>query len=144
MFAVLLALLGAGCGGETEGPMRVPVSGNVTVDGQSLESGVIRFIPDGPAGGPAASAVITAGKYQLTEADGPVFGSQRVEIEATNYLSFEIDDEQGFAAAATSGELKDAENPIPPQYNQQSTLEVRVTDGEGHQFDFSLDVAAVE
>lgn len=144
LFAILLSLLAAGCGGDVEGPLRVPVSGTVNVDGQPLESGVIRFIPDGAAGGPAASAVITGGKYELTGTDGPVFGHHRVEIEATNHLDFAIDDEHAYAAAVTAGQTPMASNPIPLIYNQRTTLEADVTDGDGHSFDYDLKVAGLE
>ena len=144
LFAILLSLLAAGCGGEVEGPLRAPVSGTVNVDGRPLESGVIRFIPDGAAGGPAAAAVISGGKYELTGADGPVFGHHRVEIEATNHLDFAIDDERAYAAAVTAGRTPMASNPIPLIYNQRSTLEADVTDGDGHQFDYDLKVAGLD
>src|SRR5207245_6919047 len=48
---LLLAALGpaitAGCGG---GPRRVPVSGNVTVDGVAVNGGVLHFYPDADKG----------------------------------------------------------------------------------------------
>jgi hypothetical protein len=141
VLAALLTVLAAGCGAAEEPLSRVPVTGDVTLNGQPLKSGVILFVPDQATAGPAAMAVITDGKYELSETEGPIFGHHRVEIEATSFLDFELDDEQAYAAYATAGGAPIANNPIPANYNRQSTLSAEVTSEDGHEFDYDLQVA---
>lgn len=141
VLAALLCLLGAGCADE-EGPERVAVHGTVRLGGEPLASGQIRFIPTDDNAGPAAAATITDGHYEFDDVTGPVVGTHRVEIEATNYLGFEIDDEQAFASFAESGENRNPErtrNPVPPVYNDQSTLTRTVEAGDETVLDFELD-----
>lgn len=67
----------AGCGG-TPGADREAVSGTVTREGIPIDTGTITFRPTG--GGTAASTSITDGKYQFDKLNGPVTGTQKVEI----------------------------------------------------------------
>ncbi len=138
VWAAVLALpLLAGCGGS-EGPPRKAVSGTVSLDGQPLPSGMIRFIPSGDNRGPAAAAVIENGAYELPESEGPVLGAQRVEIEATNYHGFAIDDEAAYAAQVEQRGARPPKNPIPETYNRSSTLSITVTEDGPQEFNFPL------
>ena len=66
-----VALFVAGCAAES-GPERFQVSGDVTLGGQPIAYGDILFTPDGAKGnsGPQGIAIIRAGKYDTTGADG--------------------------------------------------------------------------
>src|SRR5215213_5994888 len=92
---VLLALMGCSSG---DGFARVPVKGQVKIDGQPLVEGVIRFIPDKALAAQTVQAVVKNGEYQLDRTTGPVAGKHRVEIEATGYLPFVPDDDLAHAA----------------------------------------------
>ncbi len=133
---ITLPLL-VGCGGY-DGPQRAAVRGHVTLDGQPLPAGIIRFIPTGGTQGPAATAVISAGDYELPEAEGPIVGSHRVEIEATDYYGFAIDDEAAYLVNIEARKRGMPRNPIPEIYNRHSTLTAEVTNESSQQFDFSL------
>ena len=136
--AMLLALLNVGCGGA-DGPVRIPVSGTVTVDELPLASGMIRFVPKDDKSGPGASTQIIDGVFRFSADDGPVIASHRVEIEAIGYQNFEIDDETGFAAEMTkTGKSPLATNPIPAIYNSKSTLTETVTDAADQSFQFAI------
>ena len=136
--SVLIFLPITGCS-NSEGPLRVPVSGQVMLDGQPLSSGVIRFIPQEGTEGPGAAAQIINGKFQFSDDDGPIAASHRVEIEATEFQGFAIDDEAAFAVyVQNTGRSPLASNPIPPIYNRASTLKAIVTDAEDQEFEFSL------
>jgi hypothetical protein len=138
--AVLLCLMAAGCA-DDEGPERVAVQGEVRLGGQPLESGQIRFIPNGASVGPSAAATITQGRYEFDAETGPIVGTHRVEIEATNYLGFEMDDERAFAGFAQSGEIRNREktaNPVPARYNTQSTLTRTIEADSETPIDFDL------
>lgn len=133
---LLIVTMWCGCGGK-EGPERAPAKGLVKIDGKPLATGVIRFIPTAATVGPAATASINAGAYQLPAEEGPVVGTQRVEIEAANNPGFAPDDEQAYAAKHKHG-WRPPPNPVHPGYNRNSTLVVEVKPDAEQTFDFSL------
>jgi hypothetical protein len=78
-FLVFLALVGCGDGR----PARVPVSGQVLIDGQPLTFGTIRFIPAGHRA--SQGAIDSSGRFTLScysENDGAVPGKHRIEVTA--------------------------------------------------------------
>jgi hypothetical protein len=131
---LLLAVLTVtGCG--RSGPTRAAIEGQVTLGGKPLDAGRVLFVPVAPTTGPATSARITAGRYELSKSAGPVVGTNRVEIEADLPLGFALDDELAFAKR---GPRPLPPNPIPPQFNTQSTLTVTVKADERNTFDVAL------
>ena len=79
----LLLLWGVSLGGCAEparGAQRLPVKGTVLQQGQPMPAGSISFLPIEGTSGPAANTSITQGKYQFTQANGPVAGRHRVVI----------------------------------------------------------------
>jgi hypothetical protein len=125
-----------GCG-DTDGFARVPVSGHVEVDGRPLEKGLIRLMPEATVEGPTVQTAVVDGEFEFDSRSGPVAGKHRVEIEATDYLGFDIDDEVAFAQHMQSkGALPP--NPIPPQFNQASQLTADVSPDRAADLDFSL------
>ena len=136
--AIMFVTLQTGCG-SADGPVRVPVSGTVTLNDTPLLIGVIRFVPTDNDGGPAASTRIVGGEFEFSSGNGPLIANHRVEIEATDFQDFAIDDEAAFAAAAeASGVSPVAVNPVPAIYNSQSTLTASVTDADDQSFAFDL------
>lgn len=128
---LLLVGLFAGCGAQ-EGPRRYAVSGRVLVDGEPLASGIIRFIPSLEVGGPAAVGTVAGGLFSLPQDLGPVGGKHRVEIEATEFQGFEVDDEAAFAMQMQqTGYSPMASNPIPAIYNSQSQLTAEIDGIDG-------------
>ena len=139
--STLLAVSILGCGGGDPGPARAAVEGIITLDGQKLSAGVVKFIPTatGKNVGPAVLATVKEGAFQLSRSEGPVVGKHRIEIESTGHYGFDIDDE---AAYAKSFQEKKGQalppNPIPEIYNSKSTLTAEVkADGE-NKFEFPL------
>ena len=134
----LLAALNFGCGSQS--PLnRKAISGHVNVDGVPLAHGIIRMVPQAQTSGPGVMAEIIEGKFSLEEEFGPVPGLHRVEIEATQHLSFEIDNEAAFAAAVQrTGRSPVAINPIPAVYNRNSVLTANIADIEHQVFPFDL------
>lgn len=119
-----------GCGGADAG--RAPIAGEVSIGGQPLASGHILFVPVAPNEGPTASAAIVNGKYELDGEHGPMIGQNLVQVEAD--LGVAIDDEA--AMVRLGGRLPP--QPIPPQYNRQSTLVCEVLEGQANEYDIAV------
>ena len=97
--AVLLTVGVAGCAGTGDAPPRAPVMGLVTLDGELLNTGVIRFVPADGTTGPQTTAVIDRGLFTLPAEQGPIVGTHRVEIVSTDTGGLAMDDEQALATA---------------------------------------------
>jgi hypothetical protein len=137
VLAAVLVPFMIGCGAP-EGPERIALSGTVKFDGNHLPAGVIRFLPAGGTQGPATSATIQNGRYEFTKKDGPILGAHRIEIEATEYLGFAMDDEAAFAANIQQNRRALPKNPVPDIYNRQSTLNADVAVEGPREFNFEL------
>ena len=82
--SVLAVVVLVGCDQGRIEPPRVPIHGDVTMDGQPAQEGEVRFVPTGEEGGPARGsfkATIKDGQYQVETAGGLQEGSYRVEVE---------------------------------------------------------------
>ena len=107
-----------GCGKSTG---RLAVSGEVTLDGQAIESGSILFQPKGE--GPKVGARIKEGKYRFDTSDGPLTGEYKVEIYADAKDPFPMDDPEAFAEQMEKDpEALQPTNAVPAYYNSRSTL----------------------
>ncbi len=137
--AILLLAVLAGCGDG--GLPRIAVTGNVTIDGRALKSGFITFIPTKGSEGPKASGPISDGAYKLDKKSGPIIGKLRVEIRAGQSLAYELDNPEDFDAKAPRVL---PENPIPPQFNDQSILICETKEGETNAFNFDLKTKQVD
>lgn len=126
----------AGCGGNS-GPVRASVEGSVFLNGEPLKQGVIRFMPIGDTAGPATSGTITNGTYKLEGDNGPVAGTNRVEIEANMY-SFAADDEAAFVKTVENRKGPPPGNSVPVQYNRQSTLAAQIRTEYLNFYEFQL------
>ncbi len=75
-----------GCGG-LDRPERVPVSGQVLIDGEPLTVGNIQILPDNAR--PASGKIDTNGRFEMTTfepGDGVVPGTHRVVVVANEAL----------------------------------------------------------
>ena len=131
LLLVVLACPGMlGCGALEGGPQRAAVSGRITVDGRPLENGSVQFIPTQGTSGPVAGAGVTDGEYSLSKAQGPVVGTNRVQISGTR--------KTGRTSRTHLGETIEERVPVvPAQYNTKSTL-VREVESGKNVLDFDL------
>ena len=125
------ALLG-GCGGG-DGFDRAAVSGSVTFDGEPVETGTIAFHPDAGTTGPVSGIKISAGRYEIEEAMGPVVGNQKVEI-----LAIRETGELGPVIPPSPERTKITEQYIPKKYNKKTTLTVVIESGDNEDTNFDL------
>jgi hypothetical protein len=128
-FVALACLAAAGCGKGNDG--RSSVTGDVTFDGEPLESGVVTLIPGPGTKSPSAGAEIVNGKFTIPESGGPQPGSFRVEITASRKTG-EQRDEGGMV-----GMIDVTEQYIPERYNKASELTVDVDPG-ANKLEFEL------
>ncbi|WP_339732914.1 hypothetical protein [uncultured Gimesia sp.] len=118
----------AGCGGNSDGPKLVPVSGNITLNGDPLPEGDIIFrAADGK--GHAYAGKIKDGSYSIeTEA-----GKKKVEIKSMKEVP-------GKTTEDNPGEVVNVrEQVVPTKYNSESTLEIMVTEEGADSADFALE-----
>jgi hypothetical protein len=110
-----LALL-AGCSG---GPAAGTVSGEVTLDGQPLKQGLIRFVPaDGKTA--TADGPIADGKYSVAVPAG----EKKVEISAAKVVG-----RHKMYDTPDSPVVEDSVELLPARYNVRSELTYTVTKG---------------
>ena len=126
---VVLSIGLSGCGGS-DGPQRGAVGGKITLDGEPVPEGAITFLPIAPNKGPAAGGAFKDGQYDVSAANGPVAGKNRVEISASRKTGRQVPGPMG-------GMVDERESIIPEQYNKSSTLEIDVQPGK-NVFDFDL------
>jgi hypothetical protein len=118
-----IAASSGGCGRTSI--ERAAISGKVTLDGQPLPRGQIRFIPTGENQGPSWSAWIKDGEYTTQGTKGVPVGDLRVEIKA-----FRIP--VGYVAVATANEDEvPREQYLPAKFNTNSELTFSVSSGAG-------------
>lgn len=123
---VLASILGCSSGENYQ-----PMTGNVTVDGQPLEKGVITFYPNGP--GTTVGGEIIEGQFKLAQEQGATPGKYRVEIvayRASGKSEFDVD---------LNTQVPIEIQILPARYNVKSQLEVEVADGGSNEFEFALE-----
>ena len=83
LFVCIISLIGCGDGR----PARVPVAGKVSIDGQPLTYGVVRFVPNGAR--VSSGRINSDGTFKLgcfEQDDGAVTGQHRVEVSGAEVL----------------------------------------------------------
>jgi hypothetical protein len=139
LLCVVLMLLVSGChsGSNTTG-----IKGEVAYDGQPIENGRIDFLPIDGTDGASAGATITGGKYAIPPECGlRSVGAYEVRIIGLRKTGRTALNRTEPGAAPV--ELQ--ENFIPPVYNQQSTLRLRVAEvPDKNKVDFQLGKSVVK
>jgi hypothetical protein len=131
LWFLALTLILMGCGGQSGLEFSTAqVEGTVTYRGKPLETGKIRFIPDGEVvdgkvAGQAVFADIKDGKYSIPAAEGVTVGKNRVEIK-----SYRGTGKMQVSSAGDGEKIEVVEQFIPDDYNSQSTLSAEIKAGE--------------
>lgn len=137
LLAISLIASLLGCGNDPSLP-RSAVSGTVTLDGEPLASGTIRFVPIGETTGPKTTLRIEAGSFAAVQKQGPIIGRHRIEIDSTDTGGMQMDDEHAIQRLRSSGIRRIAVVHVPPWYNQSSMLEESVMSERPNVFPFDL------
>jgi hypothetical protein len=139
--AGLLALQLAGCGG---GPRYVPVSGVVTLNGKPYKGAIVKFQPvgtrDNPNPGRGSYAhTDEGGRFRLVVDDqitGAVVGKHRVFITTARENRTPEPDP---ALGTPDGSAKVLIDPIPREWNADSTKEFDVPAGGTNRANFDIE-----
>jgi hypothetical protein len=125
--AASLCIVGMGC---SDAPLRLPVTGEVRLDGAPLETGALLMTPT--KSGPVAGCDIQGGRFEMSEDRGPGPGEYRVEITAYRPTGKKVYDSDFNVSTETLVAI------VPARYNTQSELTATVrADGANH-FNFDL------
>jgi hypothetical protein len=127
---ILIAIAGCGKGGIP----RAAVDGQVTLDGVPIANGSIFFRPTGNTKGMSAGGAITDGRYQLSAAEGPVVGTNLVEIHCDRRTGRKVPVIVGDPREGMKDEVVEG---VPERYNMQSKLTCEIQPG-GSSHDFKL------
>jgi len=132
-YCIAVCLL-VGCSGRSgENHQRAKITGSVTYDGESLQYGVINFVPKPGFNLPTGSTEIRNGQYQLEVRGGLLFGTYRVEITGWKQPP------DGALATPESTDDPQSGQIVPEKYNTQSTLEVVVSSSAPIRQDYVLE-----
>ena len=118
----MVLVCAAGCGEKN----RATVTGQVTLDGDPLAVGSIRFMPLENNQGRATGGRIEDGRYRLAGDAAPLIGTYRVEIRANRKTGRMV--QKPMAAPGDVGE--ETVEAVAAKYNDQSTLECEVQPGK--------------
>jgi hypothetical protein len=124
----LLAATSIGCG-QSSDLDKVIVRGAVTLDGQPIPNGELRFIPTNGTKGPISGGPIKDGAYVAQGRGGVPVGEHRVEIKAYRSAM-----KPGQPVSPEGGP---AEQYLDKRFNEQTTLTVKI-DSSTETQDFQL------
>jgi hypothetical protein len=133
---LIVGLLGPGCSQEGDELPREAVSGTVSLDGQPLAKGTIRFMPAQGGGQVAAvegGGMIDEGSFSIPREGGLVPGNYQVAVYAGGAGAAS----KGANGPVTGGAAPNKES-IPTKYNSKSTLTAEVKKGDANSFKFDL------
>jgi hypothetical protein len=128
-----LILVSAGCGQVADDLPREAVRGKVTVDGEPLAKGAIRFRTSKSATGNVMEAgdLIRNGEYQIARNEGPVPGIYTVVITEEVEASPGGGDLPGPRPKLKPGK-------IPEKYTRKNSLSAEIKTGQSDPIDFDL------
>ncbi|WP_372721480.1 hypothetical protein [Novipirellula sp.] len=126
----------SGCSTPSNPDGRENVSGTITLNGSPLDgmAGIV-FSPTVVGSNGGGQGQISNGQYALTGANGVKPGTYIVRITA----SVDFDKKTGKQADNTIQFGSEVPvDVVPPEFNQQSTIEFEVVSGAGNVFDYDI------
>lgn len=127
----------SGCGGSEDPLGRIAVTGTVTLDGQPVSNGTIRFAPmEGAKHATVAGATIIDGLYKIAQEQGLPPGTYKVVVSAPQ--------SEGEAGDPMAPGYKEpvVRELVPARYNTQTELTAEISSTDSKNVDFSLTSAA--
>ena len=115
LLIALVLLTAAGC---QQAPTQGTIHGIVSLNGELVDGGTIRFVPADGTGQPDET-IVTQGKYEITTTPG----DKKVELRWPKGSDQVVD-------TVTQGTLPKPVERFPPQFNTQTTQAYTVTPGK--------------
>ncbi len=134
LVGLVLAAITIGCGTDTNG--RVPLAGQVFLDGQPLDRGSIEFHPQDAAGA-ITGGVVKDGAFEIPATQGATPGKYQVRVFAAG-TGVEIDPN---LPPGPESERQVAVERIPARFNLKSELEVDVAPQGNKDLRFDLEAS---
>jgi len=131
-FGLLLVVFLVGCGPSTDG--RVPLAGEVLLDGQPIDRGSIEFHPQGE-GGTLTGGTIVNGKFEIPAIQGPKPGKYQVRVFAAGD-SVGVDPNE---PPGPESEQQVAKERVAKRFNVESELMTDVGDKGDTALKFSVE-----
>ena len=129
---VALCVVWAGCSKQDyPGPLRIPLSGKVSYDGEPVDVGSISFLPASGGEQRVSGGYIADGAYDVPEAQGANLGKYRIEIRWQKLTGKMVREAQ------TGEMVEQRKEGLPPKFNTNSELTVDVTE-DRTTYDFEL------
>ena len=129
--ALSIAFMASGCAERLDDLPREAIQGKVTIDGEPLERGAIRFRTVTPGPAIEVGELIRDGQYQIAKGQGPVPGKYTVMItEETDHAP---DAKGPFGSRAGMKKSR-----IPAKYNRPPGLTAEVKKDHADPVDFAL------
>ena len=127
------SLLPVGCG-DSKLATKV-LHGTVTLDGQKVETGWLRFVPIDGTPGPASTARIVDGEYRIEARGGVPVGKHRVEVDARKRTGRKVRGDTG----TETGMVDETVRLGPEEYaGVQSPLTVELTADSNGRIDIEI------
>lgn len=129
MSGLVCLLVGCGSSRDPNLPETAPVYGMITLRGETLPEGTVRFIPENPAANPASGMIQSDGTFKVStysRHDGAVLGKHKVTVVVEPRLD---------------GSAPDPPFKIPKAYlNPETTpLEVEIVKGSKNEVVLNID-----
>lgn len=118
-----------GCGGVSDAPETVSITGAVSLDGETISKGEIIFRSADGGGGRADAGVIKDGTYTIDS----TLGKKTVEIRSMRPVAGAV--EQTLETGETG---MDIEQYIPEQFNDKTALTADISSSGDTTFDFPM------
>jgi hypothetical protein len=131
---LLIGAITLGCGADTNG--RVPLAGQVFLNGQPLDRGSIEFHPQ-DAAGMLTGGVIKDGVFEIPATQGATPGKYQVRVFAAG-TGVEIDPSQ---PPGPESARQVAVERIPARFNLKSELEVEIAPQGNKDLRFDLETS---
>jgi hypothetical protein len=130
----VLAVTTVGCEHAPLAAKRAKAEGRVTINGQPVANGYVRFMALDP-NGTNVSALIKDGHYSVPENQGPTKGKYRVEFNVPSAQKKMVPDDD------SPGKFREeAFETMPPKYNTKSALMQEIDPEKLQALDFALTV----
>lgn len=116
---------------------RVAIAGTISIDGEPMESGNIRFVPLANTNGPKTTHTVLNGRFESDAANGPCLGEHKVEIELTGSEQYGHDDEEALARLQVE-RVRLRQPKLPAIDNESSTLKATIERDGNPSLEFKL------